>query len=240
MFTSNTRHASVKTAPGETRPLTVLIWIITGIGAYWFLPWFALEYGLFDATVEEYLAALGWKTRPFTVSVPILLALFIPFAWSSLPLKRLGWVYTLFGAIGTGLIFFDFIRTGDAMGFSAGVVVLTLAAIFAIGIAKIGFQRGDAFISGAVVFVIFMVLVFIFYPVIKIFNQVLVSRDGSFAPFQFFRIITSFGVGRVVWNTLVLAISVGAATTFFGLIFALYAVRATTRPTPNDVIIRKN
>jgi iron(III) transport system permease protein len=56
-----------------------------------------------------------------------------------------------------------------------------------------------------------------------------VSRDGSFAPFQFFRILTSFGVSRVVFNTLVLAISVGAATTLFGLIFALYAVRATTR-----------
>jgi len=229
MFTSTTHHALVKTAPGETRPLTILIWIIAGFGAYWFLPWFALEYGLFDATIEEYLASLGWKTRPLTLTVPVFLALFIPFAWPWLPLKRLGWVYTLFASAGIGLIFLDFIRTGDAMGFSAAVVVIALAAIFAIGIAKIGFQRGDSFISGAVVFVIFMVLVFIFYPVIKIFNQVLVSRDGSFAPFQFFRILTSFGVSRVVFNTLVLAISVGAATTLFGLIFALYAVRATTR-----------
>ena len=71
----------VKTAPGETRPLTVLIWIITGFGAYWFLPWFALEYGLFDATIEEYLASLGWKTRSLTLAVPVLLALFTPFAW---------------------------------------------------------------------------------------------------------------------------------------------------------------
>ena len=107
------------------------------------------------------------------------------------------------------------------MGLSAAIVVMTCAALFAIGIAKVGFQRGDTFVSGAVVFVIFMVLVFIFYPVLKIFYQVLVNRGGDFAPFQFFRIITSFGVGRVVFNTLVLAISVGAATTAFGLIFAL-------------------
>ena len=77
MLTSNTPHTSGKTAPGETRPLTVLIWIIAGFGAYWFLPWFALEYGLFDATIEEYLASLGWKTRPLTLTVPVFLALFI-------------------------------------------------------------------------------------------------------------------------------------------------------------------
>ncbi len=229
MLTSNTNQSLVNKGPGETRTLTVLVWIITAFSAYWFLPWFALEYGLFDATIEEYVAALGWKTRSLTLAAPIFLALFIPFAWSQLPLRRQGWIYALFGAAGICLILFDFIRSENAMGFSAAIVVSTLAAIFAIGIAKIGFQRGDAFISGAVVFVIFMVLVFIFYPVIKIFYQVFVGRDGSLDPFQFFRIITSFGVGRVVLNTLVLAISVGAATTFFGLIFALYAVRATTR-----------
>ena len=169
MFTSKTNYFLVKTAPGETRPLTVLIWIITGFGAYWFLPWFALEYGLFDVTIEEYVASLGWKTRSLTLTVPVLLALFTPFAWSQLPLRRLGWIYTLFASAGICLIFLDFIRTGDAMGFSAATVVMTLSAIFAIGIAKLGFQRGDAFISGAVVFVIFIVLVFILYPVIKIF-----------------------------------------------------------------------
>ncbi len=229
MLPSSPNNVSAKTDPGETKPLTILIWIIAGFGTYWFLPWFALEYGLFDATIEEYLASLGWKTRSLTLTVPVYLALIIPIAWSDLPPKRLGWVYTLYTSAGIGLILFDFIHTQNSMGFSAAVVVMALAAIFAIGISKIGFQRGDSFISGAVVFVIFMVLVFIFYPVTKIFYQVMISRDGSFAPFQFFRIITSFGVDRVVFNTLFLAISVGATTTFFGLIFALYAVRATTR-----------
>ena len=98
----------------------------------------------------------------------------------------------------------------------------------AIGLAKSGFQRGDTFISGVVIFVVFMVAVFVFYPVLKIFYPVVRDREGAFAPLQFFRIITSFGVDRVIVNTLVLAVSVGAATTCFGLIFALFAVRSTS------------
>jgi iron(III) transport system permease protein len=58
---------------------------------------------------------------------------------------------------------------------------------------------------------------------------VLFNKANEFVPFQFFRIITSFGVGRIIWNTLRLAFTVGAATTVCGLLFALYSVRATTR-----------
>ncbi len=229
MPSSPATHSLSASTPGQTAPVTVLLWLIGGFAAYWCLPWFALEYGLFDATVEEYVASLGWKTRPLTLFVPVSLALFAPFAWSALSPEKRGWVYTAFASTGICLIFFDFINRGNAMGLGAAIVVMACAALFAIGIADIGFQRGDTFIAGAVVFVVFMVAVFIFFPVSKIFYQVLITRDGGFAPFQFFNIITSFGVGRVVLNTLVLAISVGAATTVFGLIFALYAVRATTR-----------
>ena len=95
--------------------------------------------------------------------------------------------------------------------------------------AELGFQRGDTFIAGAVIFIILMVAAFIFFPVWEIFNRLIFDKSDGFAPFQFFHIITSFGVGRVIGNTLMLAFSVGAATTIFGLIFALYAVRATTR-----------
>ena len=229
MILSNTQHSLSRATPGETTPLTVLLWVAGGFAAYWFLPWLALEYGLFDATFEEYVASLGWKARSLTLIVPVALALFTPFAWSTLPAKRLGWVYTVFSSAGIGLIFLDFISKGNSMGLSAAIVLMTCAALFAIGISNIGFQRGDTFVAGAVVFVIFMVLVFIFFPVSKIFYQVLVNKVGGFAPFQFLRIVTSFGVDRVVLNTLVLAISVGAATTVLGLIFALYAVRATTK-----------
>jgi iron(III) transport system permease protein len=217
-----------QSTPGEASKLSALLWITVGFFAYWSFPWVALEYGLFDATVEEYLAALGWRHSSMTLVVPVFLVLFTPFIRWRLPLKQTGWIFTLYASTGICLIFFGFTRTGQSMGLAAGIIAMTLAALFSIGIAKIGFQRGDNFISGAVVFVIFLVVVFIFYPVLQIFYRVLINRDGGFAPFQFFQIITSFGVSRIVLNTLVLAVSVGAATTVLGLIFALYAVRATT------------
>ena len=37
----------------------ILVWIAAGVTAYLVLPWFALEYGLFDATVDEYIHSLG-------------------------------------------------------------------------------------------------------------------------------------------------------------------------------------
>ncbi len=218
-----------RSTPGETSGLSAILWITIGFFAYWSLPWVALEYGLSDATVEEYLAALGWRHSSMTLVVPILLILFVPFLRFRLPLRQSGWMSTLFAATGICLIFFGFIRTGQSMGVAAGVIAITLAAIFSIGISRLGFQRGDTFISGAVVFIIFLVAVFIFYPVLQIFYRVLIDGDGGFAPFQFIRIITSFGVSRIVLNTLILAVSVGAATTLLGLILALYAVRATTR-----------
>ncbi len=208
-------------------PLTVLSWLIIGFLAYWILPWIALEYGLFDATWDEYADALGWRASGITLLAPILFLLFAPFAWLRDPLKPTGWAMTGLAAAGMGWIFFNFIQTGQSMGMGAGVMLMSLAAFFSIGIARSGFQRGDAFVAGAVVFVILLVAVFVFYPVFKIFYQVLISRDGGFAPFQFFRILGSFGVMRVVTNTLALALCVGTATTVFGLIFALYAVRAT-------------
>jgi len=206
----------------------IQVWIIAGVTAYCFLPWFALEYGLFDATAVEYLDALGWKGHRLSLLAPLLLLVFVPIsriASSRLIQGRL----LVWLSLGTALlIVWDFIRTGSSMGLGVGVVLLVLAALFSYGVARLGFLQGDTFISGAVTIIIFIIAVFVFYPVLQIFYEVLFSKEDGFVPLQFFTIISSFGIGRVVLNTLVLAISVGAVTTILGLIFALYSVRSTS------------
>jgi len=215
--------------PGEIGPWAVLSWIFIATAAYCFLPWIALEYGITDFTMDELLDALAWKYNLTTLAVPLLLILLVPFAWLKLPGKGSGWLFTVVSGATIGILLLSFIATKTSMGLAAGVILMCLAALFAIGISELGFQRGDTFIAGAVIFVIFMVVVFVFFPVWEIFRNVLFNKAGAFVPFQFFRIITSFGVGRVVGNTLMLAFTVGAATTVCGLLFALYSVRATTR-----------
>lgn len=223
MYTRN------NTAPGEVGPWVILSWAVIAFLAYWIFPWVALDYGLTDSTPDELLDALGWKHSTKTLAVPIYIALAAPLAWRRLRGKAHGWFFTVFAGVGIGAILYGFVSTDTALGLGAGVVIMSLAALFAVGIAELGFQRGDTFIAGAVIFVIFMVAAFIFFPVWEIFNRLIFDKTGGFAPFQFFEILTSFGIGRVIWNTLKLAFTVGAACTIFGLIFALYSVRATTR-----------
>ena len=216
-------------APGEIGPWVVLSWLSIAFAAYWLLPWTALEYGITDFTWDEWLDALGWNYSKTTLLLPGLLTLMVPLAWRRFSKKGVGWVFTIGAGLAIATILLSFMATKTSIGLGTGLVMMCLAALFAIGISELGFQRGDAFIAGAVIFVVFMVGVFIFFPVWEIFRNVLFDKANAFVPFQFFRIITSFGVGRVVGNTLMLAFSVGLATTVFGLIFALYAVRATTR-----------
>ena len=210
------------------KPSLIIPWITLGIVAYFCLPWLALEYGLTDATLDEFLDALGWRNNGTTIVVPLFLLLFVIVPRFVRSGRQCGWIYTCASALAILATFAYFITANLSMGLGAAGILMALSALFAIGIAEIGFQRGDRFIAGSVIFVILLVCVFVFYPTWTIFQTLLYDADGSLAPFQFFRIISAFGVGRVILNTLLLAMSVGAATTLFGLLFTLYATRSTS------------
>lgn len=203
-------------------------WVVIGIVGYFTLPWFALEYGLFDATLGEFKVAFGWVARPESLIFPLYLLLFIPLCICTVFRKHLGLFLSLTAVSGLVFLLYDFIKIDVSMGLGTAVVACSLAALLAYGIARMGFLQGDTFISGSVIFVVLIIAVFVLYPVVCIFYKVLIDGEGAFAPFQFFEIITSFGIWRVILNTLVLAISVGATTTVLGLVFALYSVRATS------------
>lgn len=169
----------------------ILIWVIIGAISYWVLPWFALEYGLFDATMDEYWDTLGWKSHPFSMLTPVFLLLFIPIGWANWSRALQGRLLVIFALIATLLLAADFIIPNRSMGLGTGVIVMVLAALFSYGIARLGFLQGDVFISGTVTVVILIILVFVFYPVLQIFYKVAITKEGVFAPLQFFDIVTS-------------------------------------------------
>jgi len=206
----------------------LLVWIAIGVIAYLGLPWFALEYGLFDATVEEYLDALGWRTYSLSLIAPLFFLALAPLCFTHFQRLTQGRLLVFIAAAAALLIVGDFIRADNSMGLGTAVILISLTALFSYGIARLGGHQGDTFVSGAVAFIILIIGIFIFFPILQIFYKVAVNKEGGLAPYQFFNIITSFGIGRVVLNTLVLAISVGAATTILGLIFALYSIRSTS------------
>lgn len=139
------------------------------------------------------------------------------------------WSFTerLFGAMAAGQ---------PSMG--AGAVTLTLVYVLvaSFGLAERGFMKGDAFIVSCISLLIFLVTVFVFYPIGSIMVGAFQDFDGSFNPSGFIRNLQDPGIwslscltgaGRcgVAWRTLTLALATAAGSTTIGLAFALIATR---------------
>jgi len=203
-------------------------WALAGLGAFLALPWRALEYGVFDATAEEFAAAYAWITPGASamLSLAALVALLIR-PWRAFPRAPLVEA-TVAAAAVAGILFLAWLN-GEPLGYGAAAQILAFGGVLALALARMGFVKGDPFMTGSILLVSGLVVAFIYYPVLTIFSKVIVNDKGVFTPFAFFRLITSFGIGRIIWNSLSLALVVGVATTFLGLVFALYAGRISQR-----------
>lgn len=142
-----------------------------------------------------------------------------------------GWTWTisetLFGPLADGQ---------PSMGAGAVLCAVVFVLLFSFGLAERGVMKGDAFVVGAISLLVFLVTVFVFYPVGSMFVAALQDFDGSFNPDGFIRNIQDPGIwslgcvaggGRcgVAWRTLWLAIVTGLGSTVLGLAFALVATR---------------
>ncbi len=129
------------------------------------------------------------------------------------------------------------------MGYGALAVCASLLFLFSQGLAARGAVGGDIFVSGAVVLVVALVSLFIFFPITQILVSAFQDNDFNFAPGVFveklfsskiwgLRCLTeNVGCG-VAWNSLQLAVLTGAGTTLLGLAFALLATRTGFRFRP--------
>lgn len=125
--------------------------------------------------------------------------------------------------------------------FGLGYGALLLAACFlfmiTIGAAARGAVNGDIFVVSSIGFVIAIVGIFIFFPIVGMLAGALRDNDGVYSIYVFIEKFFDrkiWGVGcltanvscGVAWNSLVLAVLVGASTTALGLVFALVATRS--------------
>jgi iron(III) transport system permease protein len=122
------------------------------------------------------------------------------------------------------------------MGYGALIALGSLFFLFTQGLAARGAVNGDGFVVGAIGLVIALVALFIFYPVIHILLSAVQDKAGAWSPGAladrlFDDSIWSLACtwsGRscgVAWNSLFLAVAVGAGTTLLGLAFALVVTR---------------
>jgi iron(III) transport system permease protein len=142
-----------------------------------------------------------------------------------------GWLEGLFGPL-------DDRQFG--MGYGAALTALSFLFLLTTGIAGRGAVGGDVFVVGAIGFVVAVVGLFIFYPVLQMLGSAMVTEDGGLSVTSFLGKLFSqriwgldclAGGSRcgVAWNSLFLAVLVGVLTTALGLVFALLATRTGVR-----------
>ena len=126
------------------------------------------------------------------------------------------------------------------MGYGAALTGAAFLMLLCAGLAAHGYCRGDFFTVSSIGAVIGLIGLFVFYPVVMILLSAVQDDNGAFAPLLFFSklfdpsiwgldcVTGSLRCG-VAWNTVFLAILVGAGTTALGLAFALIAARTAFR-----------
>ncbi len=127
-------------------------------------------------------------------------------------------------------------------GLGYGALLTSAAFLFFLtqGIAARGAINGDVFVVGSIGLVIALVGIFILFPVIQILLSALKNDAGLYEPSAF--VVKFFdkkiwGLGCLssnvscgaAWNSLFLAVTVGAGTTTLGLAFALVVTRTRFR-----------
>ena len=144
---------------------------------------------------------------------------------------QFGWLAMLFG---------DINRRQFGMGYGALLVCASFLFLLTRGIAARGAIKGDAFVVGSIGFVVALVAAFIFFPVTRILVSAVQDNAGNFALHEFLDKLFSANIWGlacltravgcgVAWNSLVMAVLVGASSTLLGLAFALIAVRTEFR-----------
>ena len=143
-----------------------------------------------------------------------------------------GWQFGIFEAM--------FGPLGDRQfGLGYGAMLLAACYLFmiTIGAAARGAVNGDIFVVSSIGFVIAIVGIFIFYPIVGMLAGALRDNDGVYSIYIFIEKFFDkkiWGLGclsanvscGVAWNSLVLGVLVGASTTALGLVFALVATRS--------------
>ena len=202
-------------------------WVLWGLLAWVIIPWKGLEYGLFESSFSEILHAYAWYSLNTSVLSLLVFILFLFRPWRSLPKANLLDAVLSLGTF-VGIIFTAALLK-ESLGYSAAIQLIFLLFIFSLALARLGFIQGDPFMTTAIVIIMASIAIFVLFPISTIFSKVLYLEDGTFTPMAFIKNITSFGVGRTLVNSLLLAVTVGLSSTFLGLCFSLFTVRITKR-----------
>jgi len=236
-----------------------------GAASFILLPWYRLESGFFslgwlgdfpftEETAPGVLQLLG-HGRLWLLGVVLFFGLGLASRFIADPMRRgaffaaagaAGLVYLCLQGLAVGFsgwtwgiseALFGTLSDGQpSMGAGAVTMAIVFVLMFAFGLVERGVMKGDAFVVGSISLLVFLVFVFVFYPIGSMLVAAVQDFDGSFKPDDFIRNLQDPGIwslscligdGRcgVAWRTFTLAIMTASASTLLGLAFALVATR---------------
>ncbi|MCD6042076.1 MAG: iron transporter permease, partial [Burkholderiales bacterium] len=219
---------------------TQVIWIAAAAAGLALLPWYAIEGSRWSAPALQQ----AFQGKPWLLTLLLPLAAALAARPWRLNREQAGKVMIVAGGLGLALLLaqgFLFRHpnntpagwpTQPGMGYGALLVGVGFLMMLCQGLAARGFCRGDAFVVGAIGLVVASIAAFVFFPIFIMLGS---AFEGDFVSSFFDRAI--WGVDcvyselrcGVAWNTVILAVVVGAGSTLLGLAFALISARTTFR-----------
>jgi iron(III) transport system permease protein len=228
----------------------LIVWLTLGWAALLALPWYGLDTGTSPPALFANnpwllplalpLLAAVWASRGHPRPRMLVAAAAAGLIWlaaEGLLIGQHGWAFGwLTAPLGPG-------PSQAAMGWGAMCYALAVLMLLAFGLARLGACKGDVFVVGAILLVVGLIALFVFYPVLCILSSAVRDNDANFAPSLFMGKLFSQSIWGldcilgarscgVAWNTVAEATLVGLLTTLLGLAFALVAQRTQLRMKP--------
>lgn len=246
----------------HTAPESTLWWLVLGIAAFCLLPWYWLDLSSSQAQFTGWPFGPAGSALALALGggKPWLLLLAPPLALAAYALRHPGTreargsLIALAGGIGLALLLAQGFLIGlkgwnaqwaahlfggtirqDGLGFGGFLLLFCFLLILCQGLAMRGFCRGDAFIVSSIGIIIATIILFVFFPVLRVLSQSVWGSDGWILHTFVTKItdrsiwgldcLTSNLSCGVAWNTVFLGVFVGVMCTLLGLAFALIATR---------------
>lgn len=209
----------------------IFYWIIALLCAFVLLPSFALDYGVFESTSKEFHDAMGWSSLNiawlwFTLPLVLFIRPLKPLNKYAKSRHYFDISYSVFCMLA---VLISSWGTHQGLGYSTIALFIALGAVITLAFARLEFLGGDRFVIGALLSIVLLIGIFIIFPSIAIFIPMFKDDMGNFVAWQFLDILSHSHIIQIIWNSIILGVSVGIAATFFGLVFAIYTTRIAIR-----------
>lgn len=139
-----------------------------------------------------------------------------------------GRLLILLNGIGVVLFFIQFavLRPEIWLGIGSFLLLFAFLLTLANGLSRLGLIRGDTFVSGSILTLGLLLAIFILFPLAVILTKSIVVQ-GAIKPANFVRTLLGYAsTGRILKNSILMALSVGILSTAIGLAFALVVARS--------------